>query len=90
MHDDASGDEGAWQPYLAKLQQAGVFDGGSAIGEGACFRKNGIPAPVTTQLAGYIRVRANSLEDAKAVLVGNPSYEAGGTIEIRELPRTED
>ena len=91
MHDDAAGDaEGGWQPYLGKLQRAGVFEGGSAIGEGACFRKVGAPAPVTTQVVGYIRVEAKSLEEATSLLAGNPVYEAGGTVEIRELPHTDE
>ena len=45
---------------------------------------------MTTQLAGYIRVTADSLDQAKTLLAGNPVYEAGGTVEIRELPRTDD
>jgi hypothetical protein len=40
-------------------------------------------------LTGFIRVRAKSLEQAKALVAGNPLYEAGGTVEIRELPRTD-
>jgi len=34
-------------------------------------------------------VTADSLEAAKSLLLGNPVFEAGGTIEIRELPRTD-
>jgi hypothetical protein len=37
-------------------------------------------------LAGYIRVRADNLDEAKSLLAGNPVFEAGGTVEIRELP----
>jgi hypothetical protein len=35
MHDDAAAGDDAWQPYIAKLQRSGCFEGGSAIGEGA-------------------------------------------------------
>ena len=38
-------------------------------------------------LSGYIRVQAETLEAAKKLLEGNPVFEAGGTVEIRELPR---
>jgi hypothetical protein len=38
-------------------------------------------------VSGYLRVRAESLDDAVALLQGNPVYEAGSTIEVRELPR---
>jgi hypothetical protein len=89
MHDDAITDEKAWEPYLRKLQQGGFFEGGSAIGDGVCVRKSGAAASVTAHLAGYIRVNAESLEQAKSLLAGNPQFEAGGTVEIRELPRTD-
>jgi hypothetical protein len=89
MHDDANVAGDAWEPYLRKLQQGGFFEGGSAIGSGVCARKSGAPAPVTAHLAGYIRVNAESLEQAKSLLIGNPQFEAGGTVEIRELPRTD-
>ena len=89
MHDDApSTDENAWGPYLAKLRTAGCFEGGSAIGEGACVSKPGVERPVTAHLSGYIRVVARDFGEAKSFLAGNPVYEAGGTVEIRELPKT--
>ena len=86
MHDDSVADDNAWAPYLQRLQQGGFFQGGSAIGQGVCLRKSGTPAPVTAHLAGFIRVSAGSLDQAKSLLVGNPVFEAGGTVEIRELP----
>ena len=89
MHDDAVADEKAWEPYLRGLQQGGFFQGGSAIGDGVCTRKNGAPASVTAHLTGFIRVTADSLDQAKSLLIGNPVFEAGGTVEIRELPRTD-
>ena len=89
MHDDAVVDETGWEPYLRKLQQAGVFQGGSEIGAGVCARKNGAPGAVTAHLAGFIRVTADSLDQAKSLLAGNPLFEAGGTVEIRELPRSD-
>lgn len=59
------------------------------MGQGVCLRKNGTPPPVTAHLAGFIRVNAASLDQAKSLLVGNPVFEAGGTVEIRELPPTD-
>lgn len=89
MHGDAprGADPGAWDPYFARLRELGVFDGGSAIGTGAVYRKGADPASVTEQLTGYIRVRAESLEAARDLVQGNPVFEAGGTVEIRALPR---
>jgi hypothetical protein len=76
----------AWESYIAKLREAGVFDGGSAIGSGEVVRKDGAVRP-TTDLNGYIRVRAENLEAAKLLVEGNPAFECGASIEIRELPR---
>jgi hypothetical protein len=88
MHDDAD-DEGAdWEPYLAKLKAGGYFEGGSAIGGGACVRKTGVASPLSAHLSGYVRVTADNLAHAKSMVAGNPHFEAGGTVEIRELPRT--
>jgi hypothetical protein len=89
MHDDAAAEEDGWEPYLKRLQQGGFFQGGSAIGEGVCARKRGAPASLTAHVSGYIRVSAESLDQAKSLLAGNPVFEAGGTVEIRELPRTD-
>ncbi len=89
MHSDSTGaDEGGWERYLAKLRASGRFEGGSAIGEGICVNKAGKAVELSRRLTGYLRVTADSLDDARALLGGNPVYEAGGTIEVRELPRS--
>ena len=77
-----------WVRYLGHLRSTGQFDGGSAIGAGMRLRKGQMEQPSEAALTGYIRVRAASLQDAKALLTGNPVYEAGGVVEIRELVRT--
>ena len=93
MHDDAAdraiADDGArWEEYLAALRASGQFDGGSAIGAGVLARKGSSDKPAAADVTGYLRVRAESLQAAKRFLDGNPVYEAGGTVEVRELPRT--
>jgi hypothetical protein len=93
MHDNTpdgqshrKGDE--WARYVAKLKQAGVFQGGSSIGDGVCASK-AVPAPdITRHLSGYIRVQAESLIQARELVIGNPVFESGGTVEIRELPKS--
>ncbi len=92
MHDDATdsvaaNDSVAWENHFTLLQNSGLFDGGSAIGKGLAFRKTGRPEARGERLSGYIRLRAANLEQAESFLSGNPVYEAGGTVEIRELPR---
>jgi hypothetical protein len=74
-----------WEPYIGRLIEMGSFQGGSSIGQGQAFRKEGDAAPFTRHLTGYIKIQAESLEEARAALEGNPTYEAGGTVEIREL-----
>ena len=88
MHGDATAPESdeAWGTYFRKLHTSGAFRGGSAIGAGAAFRKVGTAATVSAHLAGYIQVEAIDLADARVWLEGNPVFEAGGTVEIRELP----
>lgn len=84
---DAADDDAAWIRYLDALRAGGGFDGGSAIGRGERHRRGTAPRPAEPGPSGYLRVRAASLEDARRYLQGNPVYEAGGTVEIRELPR---
>jgi len=92
MHNDARDASGnrdeQWAAYFTRLQATGAFQGGSAIGDGLCVSKAGTPPAITPQLSGYIRVQAESLTRARELVHGNPVFEAGGTVEIRELPKT--
>lgn len=90
MHSDSARAEKMedWGPYLEDLGKRGALRGGSAIGAGVSVRSDGIAAPLSVHLSGFVRVEARDLEEARQMLVGNPVYEAGGTVEIRELPLT--
>jgi len=85
MHADALGPETGWDAYLTSLRRSGAFEGGSTVGGGACFRKDGAAPGISGQINGYIRVQADDLANAQRFLEGNPCFEAGGTVEIREL-----
>lgn len=90
MHDDvvdrAIADDGdRWENYLSALRASGQFDGGSSIGPGVLARRDGTMVPAPHRVNGYIRLRAESLEAAQRFLAGNPTYDAGGTVEVREL-----
>lgn len=89
MHGDTRTptDEADWAAYFAQLAADGAFAGGSSIGDGRCFRREGTPGPVASHLTGYIRIVARNREEAERCLIGNPVYENGGTVEIRALPR---
>jgi len=82
-----AGDGERWAAYLASLRQSGRFDGGSSIGRGERLKLGQAAQAAGGELAGYLRVRAESLAQAKHFLEGNPAYEAGATVEILELPR---
>lgn len=91
MHNDANESKttdnaGAWRLYIEKLQAKGMFQGGSSIGSGVCKNVSGSKTNITSHLVGYIRIQADSTRDVEELLVGNPVFEAGGTVEIRELP----
>ena len=88
MHGDATAPEvsGDWDAYLARLGAGGYLRGGSAVGDGRCYRTKGAPASLTVGLTGFVRVVADDLAHAATLLPGNPVYAAGGTVEIRELP----
>lgn len=87
MHGDGGEERAAdWEAYFDGLASAGRLRGGSAVGEGACYRKVGAPGPASKHLTGFVRIAADSLAEAETCLAGNPVYEAGGTVEIRLLP----
>ena len=93
MHDDAAtpdvaDDSARWELYLSSLRASGQFDGGSAIGPGVLARRDGTSASAPARVNGYILVRAESIEAAQRFLAGNPIYDAGGTVEVRELLRS--
>lgn len=88
LHTEAARDPKQWEHYLGQLRSSGQFDGGSSMGSGLRLRKSQADQPSANDLSGFIRVRATDLESAKQFLAGNPVYEAGGTVEIVELPRS--
>ena len=89
MHNDAVEKPAPelWLLYFSFLRERGVFDGGSSIGPGEVFRRRETPDNPSDHLAGYIRVQAENMTAARELLAGNPVFECGGSVEIRELPR---
>jgi hypothetical protein len=87
MYQSPQPPTGDWAAYFTSLRQAGRFEGGSAIGAGIRVTSDGAEEPAPRQLVGYLRVTAESMQGARELLIGNPIYEAGGIVEIRELPR---
>jgi hypothetical protein len=85
MHDDAPEPERNWGPYLRRLRETGRFEGGTSLGAATSHRRDGEVDVRSDHVVGYLIVAADDRSGAEAFLVGNPVYEAGGTVEIREL-----
>ena len=74
---------GDWVTYIETLRKSGLFRGGSSLGNGVSIaNKVDSGEPVVT---GFMRFEADSINDVRVLLEGNPLYEAGGDIELLEL-----
>ena len=81
-----SGEVGDWDAYIKGLVASGKFRGGSALGHGTCARKDGQADDCA--VTGFMRFEAESIDDVRELLNGNPVYEAGFEIEIHELVKS--
>ncbi len=86
MHNDTTTEEDgeAWGRYLEMLRATGNFEGGSSTGRSTSHNARGEPKR-SSGVVGYLIVGAQDLAAAHALLDDNPTYLAGGTIEICEL-----
>ena len=73
---------GDWDTYIEKLIASGKFRGGSSLGNGVAMTK-GKPDS-DSAITGFMRFSAENIEEVRQLLAGNPSYEAGGRIEVLE------
>ena len=74
--------KGDWDTYIEKLIASGKFRGGSSLGSGVSLHRG--KADGECMITGFMRFSAESLEEVKALVAGNPLYEAGGRIEVLE------
>ena len=76
-----------WGPYLDHLRDSGRFEGGSSIGSGNRMCEDQVmPVPPSDDLVGFLLIAAEDHDEARRlVLAGNPTHDAGGIIELREL-----
>jgi hypothetical protein len=90
MHNDAP-DGGKprpaaeWSSYFEKLNAEHVFEGGASIGGGVCMNKSGSAPQISDRIFGYIRLRVRDINHAKELVELNPVFQAGGSVEIREI-----
>lgn len=74
-----------WGSFVQGLIATKRLLGGSSLGNGVAVRKNDEAMERATSHVGYLLIEAADLDDARALLEGNPVFEAGGTVEIHEL-----
>lgn len=77
-----SASNGDWDAYIEKLIGSGRFRGGSSLGNGMSVAKAGVDGEC--EVTGYMRFSADSIEEVRELIAGNPCYEAGGVIELLE------
>ena len=73
---------GDWDAYIEKLIVSGKFRGGSSLGHGISAAKD--QSDGGSEVTGYMRFSADTIEEVRNLLSGNPLYEAGGRVEILE------
>ncbi|MGD8859373.1 MAG: hypothetical protein PVI30_05125 [Myxococcales bacterium] len=81
-----AGDPDSWTRYVERLIATGKFRGGSSLGNGASIRKGAEDSPCV--VTGHMRFEADSFDEARKLIEGNPVYEAGGEVELLEEVRT--
>jgi len=74
--------EGDWEVYIKKLIDSGLFRGGSALGNGYSLLKG---KEQDCMVTGFMRFEADDISHIRALLAGNPVYEAGGEVELQQL-----
>ena len=77
-----SASSGDWDAYIESLIESGKFRGGSSLGKGVSLAKGSEDGEC--QVTGFMRFSAANLDEVRALLAGNPLYEAGGRIELLE------
>ena len=90
MHNDATGSTRPedWDKYISSLRAGRHFSGGSAVGGGALVKGDKVSDRTTDHNCGYMRITAKDLDEATRLVRGHPHWLAGGTVEIRDLPKS--
>lgn len=74
-----------WTSYVNGLIEGNHLLGGSSLANGVIVRKPKLEGVPSANHVGYLLIEATNIEEAKTLLLGNPVYEAGGSVEICEL-----
>lgn len=83
MKGDGRSTTGDWAGYIDKLRKTEHFRGGSSLGNGIAISDRTDAENCT--VTGFMRFDAETIEEVRSLLDGNPLYDAGGNIEVLEL-----
>ena len=84
--DSSDGDMRSWNAFIDELRQGGHFVGGGALGDGCVRKLKATTDEISDQLAGYMVITAESLQEANALLDECPTIRGGGSVEVRRIP----
>lgn len=76
-----------WGRFIRTASEAGVFKGGSELGQRHALGDAAVPDSTNT-IDGFMRFDSDDLAQLLALLESHPCLLHGGTIELREMPQT--
>lgn len=86
--DSSDGDMTLWDTFIDELRRGGHFVGGGALGDGCVRKLETQTDEISDQLAGYMVIAAESLQETNALLDKCPTIRGGGSVEVRRVPDT--
>ena len=78
-----------WDTFFNLARECGSFRGGSAIGKRSTVGSKDVP-DLTDHIGGFMRFDSDTLDDLTELLGRHPTVLHGGTIEICEMPKTDE
>lgn len=76
-----------WDGFFDRAKSSGMFKGGSALGSAFVMGKE-VDEQASSMLGGFMRFDSESTTELKALLETHPVVQAGGSIEVVEMPVT--
>ena len=77
-----------WEAFFERAKGSRVFKGGSALGSSLMFGDDSIES-TEDKIVGFMRFDADNSDEVMELLKLHPVLLNGGTMELREMPRTD-
>jgi hypothetical protein len=77
-----------WETYFDLLIGGDHLIGGSSLASGISLKDGRYAAAISESVTGYIVIQADSLEQARDLMIQSPIHQAGGTVELFPLEET--